>query len=72
MFIYLQSTFLSAVLGEISAQQGSVKVAGKIAYAAQVPWVFAGTFKDNILFGDVYDEHWYNQVIKVCALERVI
>jgi len=39
-----------------------------VAYAAQESWVQNETIKDNILFGNPYDEDRYNKVIHQCAL----
>ncbi|CAG8459975.1 16431_t:CDS:10 [Acaulospora morrowiae] len=41
-----------------------------VAYVAQQPWLQNASIRDNILFGLPYDETRYNQVIKVCALEK--
>ncbi len=38
----------------------------------QVPWVVAGTVRDNILFGSAYDSAWYKRVVRACALEEDI
>ena len=67
----LQSSLLSAVLGELPPSQGKVSVLGRIAYVSQQPWVFPGTVKNNILFGKKYEEERYEEVIKACALEEV-
>lgn len=37
---------------------------------SQEPWLFTGTVRSNILFGQPYDRDRYRQVIKKCALER--
>ncbi|KAJ1961640.1 hypothetical protein IWQ62_003796 [Dispira parvispora] len=42
----------------------------RISYAAQLPWIMAGTVRDNILFYSAYDTVWYRTVIECCALER--
>lgn len=34
---------------------------GGIAYAAQTPWVLNRTIRENILFGQAYNEDRYNQ-----------
>ncbi|KAF8309911.1 hypothetical protein DL93DRAFT_2230628 [Clavulina sp. PMI_390] len=40
-----------------------------VSYAAQSPWVLNRTIKDNILFGEEYDEDRYKTVLSQCALE---
>lgn len=65
-----KSTLLYAILQEISPIKGSVHSFGKISYASQEPWIFSGTIKQNILFGQEMVEDRYQKVIQVCALER--
>ena len=67
----LQSSLLSALLGELPPSQGQVRVHGRIAYVSQQPWVFSGTVRSNTLFGKKYEEDWYEEVIRACALEEV-
>lgn len=59
---------LQAVLKELPLESGTVSVCGKVSYAAQEPWIFAGTARQNILFGQQMNHHRYNDVVKVCAL----
>ena len=63
-----KSTLLSAIAGEISGISGIITCPGTIVYIPQVAWVFSGTLKENILFGQPYDEHRYTRIIKACAL----
>ena len=66
----VKSSLLNAILGEIEALTGSCKVAGKVAYASQEPWIFSGTIRQNVLCGQEYDSKRYNKVVKACALEK--
>lgn len=49
---------------------GQVNIKGSISYASQESWLFAGTVRNNILFGQPYDQKKYQKVIKVCALVK--
>ena len=60
-----------AILGELPLDSGEVMSRGKIAYASQEPWIFNGTIKYNITFGQHFHEERYNEVIEACALKRV-
>ena len=50
-----KSSVLAAVLGELTASQGSLVVSGRVSYAPQEAWVFGGSVRSNILFGEEYD-----------------
>nr|XP_012230280.1 PREDICTED: probable multidrug resistance-associated protein lethal(2)03659 [Linepithema humile] len=65
-----KSSFLSAILGEIGLTGGQIKVNGDISYASQEAWVFGSTIRQNILFGQPYNRHQYQNVVKACALQR--
>lgn len=65
-----KTSLLQTIMQELPLSQGNKDVVGKISYASQEPWLFAGTIKQNILFGEVWDTKRYERVIKVCALER--
>ena len=60
-----------AALGELPSSKGNAQVRGKVSYSSQEPWVFNGSLKYNITFGQEFDEEKYHKVIRVCALERV-
>ncbi|PLW19172.1 hypothetical protein PCASD_20541 [Puccinia coronata f. sp. avenae] len=63
-----KSSLLSELLGEMVNQSGTVQLRGKVAYAAQTPWLLSTTLKENILFGAEYNEELYQTIIKACAL----
>jgi ABC-type multidrug transport system fused ATPase/permease subunit len=52
---------------QVDLQTGLVH---KVAYAAQTAWLLNATIRDNILFGEPYDEERYEQVIRGCALAK--
>ena len=48
-----------------------MEVTGRILYASQEAWVFSGTLRENILFGQPYQSDRYNAIIEACALDKV-
>ncbi|RKO88876.1 P-loop containing nucleoside triphosphate hydrolase protein, partial [Blyttiomyces helicus] len=68
-----KSSLANAVLGEMDRVRGQLAVRSrKIAYAAQTPWIVAGTVKDNICFGSPFREKWFWEVVHACAMTRDI
>lgn len=67
-----KSSLLNAILGELPVMSGKVIAQGKVTYAAQTPWVFSGTVRDNILFGELFDAERYKTVISSCCLSQDI
>ncbi|KAI1287408.1 ATP-binding cassette sub-family C member 4 [Halotydeus destructor] len=65
-----KSTLLLSLLGELPHCTGSKEVKGEVTYAPQEPWCFAGSIRDNIIFGKPYDDIKFRNVIRVSALER--
>ena len=63
-----KSTLLSAVAGEVSDENWAITYSGSVVYAPQIAWIFSGTIRENILFGEQYKESKYNGVVKACAL----
>lgn len=47
---------------------GSVSVYGTIAYASQIPFIQNSTLKDNILYGNLFNEYKYEETLRRCAL----
>ncbi|KAK4688623.1 hypothetical protein P7C73_g1481, partial [Tremellales sp. Uapishka_1] len=76
-----KSAVLTALLGEMELVEGKsflpkamtqidseTKLRNSVAYAAQTPWLQQRSIKDNILFGEEYDETRYEAVLEACAL----
>ncbi|XP_017474881.1 PREDICTED: probable multidrug resistance-associated protein lethal(2)03659 isoform X4 [Rhagoletis zephyria] len=65
-----KSSLMQSILGELRPESGTIKVNGTFSYASQEPWLFTGTVRQNILFGQPMNRRRYQQVVKKCALER--
>ena len=66
-----KSSLLATILGgELVLTNGFVKYCGTLAYVSDIPWVFPGTIRENILFGLPYDERLYAEIIRACQLEK--
>ncbi|KAL4505155.1 hypothetical protein ABPG72_016222 [Tetrahymena utriculariae] len=73
-----KSSILQAILGEMEVDGGQqsfqemVKVNGSISLCTQDPWIIQDTVKENILFGQQYEQCRYEQVLKVSCLDEDI
>lgn len=65
-----KSSIIQSILGELPIESGKIEVNGKISYAAQEPWLFSGSVKQNIIFGLPVDKARYRSVVKACSLTR--
>jgi len=63
-----KSTICAAVLNETVLGGGSVELKGKVAYAAQSPWILNASLRDNILFGMPMNAEKYQRVLDACQL----
>ena len=59
------------LLGELAISTGERTVHGRVGYASQQPWIFSGTVKENIVFGQEFNKDRYLRVIEACALKKV-
>ena len=67
-----KSTLLSAIAGELSNTSGNISCQGAVVYVPQTAWVFSGTIRENVLFGQPYDKPKYTRVMEACALTEDI
>lgn len=65
-----KSSLLNVIIGEMPIKSGEINVSGSTSYVAQEPWLFKGSIRQNILFGQPMELKKYQNVVKVCALEK--
>ncbi|XP_069826966.1 ATP-binding cassette sub-family C member 5-like isoform X1 [Dendropsophus ebraccatus] len=63
-----KSSLILSLLGQMTLLEGKVSVNSSIAYAAQQAWIFNASLRENILFGEEYDEEKYNNTLEACCL----
>lgn len=71
-----KSSLLSAILGEMELVEGVVSLpkrplrllSGGVAYCSQTPWLESMSIRDNIVFGQYFDDSRYNKVLDCCCL----
>lgn len=56
-------------MGELPISTGRVSIGRSSSYVSQEPWLFSSSVRNNILFGQPYDQLRYNKVIQVCSLK---
>ncbi|KAG0261888.1 hypothetical protein DFQ27_002716 [Actinomortierella ambigua] len=63
-----KTTLLSSMIGDTYCRQGTVAVYGRMAYVPQQAWIVNATLKDNILFGNAFDQAKYDHILMACGL----
>ena len=63
-----KSSLLSALLGEMHRIKGEVQINGTVAYVPQQAWIRNQTLKENILFGNEFNQRKYSDILQRCQL----
>jgi ABC-type multidrug transport system fused ATPase/permease subunit len=63
-----KSSILAGMVGEMKRLAGEVKFGGKIAYCSQTAFIQNATLRDNVLFGQAWDEARYWECIEAACL----
>ena len=66
------SLLFEAILDEVPLKRGRIVQEGTLAYVGQKPWIFSGTVRENILFGEPYSEERFAAVVRACRLDETI
>lgn len=64
-----KSSFLNAIAGFMKRESGLVEINGTILLNG-TNWIQNATLRENVLFGNEYDEKKYQQVIYACGLKE--
>lgn len=64
-----KSSLLNLLLKELPFNAGKTQISGTISYSSQEPWLFSASVRQNILFGEKYDEERYAKIVEICALK---
>ena len=65
-----KSSFMNLLLNEVNIHRGEVRLEGSVAYCSQEPWIFLGTIRQNVLFGNTFDHKKYREVISAACLDK--
>ncbi|GAM24551.1 hypothetical protein SAMD00019534_077260 [Acytostelium subglobosum LB1] len=64
-----KTSILSALIGEIHKVDGQVQVPRRIGFTSQTAFLISASLRDNILFGQDFDQDRYIKVLQACALD---
>ncbi|EJU01052.1 ABC protein [Dacryopinax primogenitus] len=63
-----KSSLLQGLLGEMRRTKGTVTFGGAVGYCAQTAWIQNATLRENVLFGQSWDEDRYWKAIHDASL----
>ena len=44
---------------------------GSIAFVSQQAWIFSASLRQNVLFGQEFKQDKYDEIVQLCALDKV-
>ena len=67
-----KSSLLMAMLEELPLTSGRVSRNGTVAFVPQIPWVFSGSVRENIIFYKPFNQERFEMVVNACELQEDI
>lgn len=67
-----KSTFINAILRELTKTTGFLYNSESIGYVEQEPFIIADTVRNNIIFNREFNQALYSKIIEACCLEKDI
>ncbi|XP_043467235.1 multidrug resistance-associated protein 5-like isoform X1 [Leptopilina heterotoma] len=67
-----KSSLLLASLGQLRMISGQAMRNGSCAYVGQQAWIINATFKENVIFGEIFDPKRYYRALSICSLKEDI
>ncbi|ORX38364.1 P-loop containing nucleoside triphosphate hydrolase protein [Kockovaella imperatae] len=64
-----KSSLLQGLMGEMRRTEGKVSFSGRTSLCSQTPWIQNATVRENILFGQEWDEERYWAAVRDSCLE---
>ncbi|KAF2665970.1 ABC multidrug transporter-like protein [Microthyrium microscopicum] len=63
-----KSSLLAALAGDMRKTEGRIMMGASRAFCPQYAWIQNTTVRDNLVFGQEFDQAWYDTVVDACAL----
>ncbi|TBU32613.1 P-loop containing nucleoside triphosphate hydrolase protein [Dichomitus squalens] len=63
-----KSSLLQGLIGEMRKVKGHISFGGRVAYCSQTAWIQNATLRENVLFGQEFEEERYWKVIEQASL----
>jgi ATP-binding cassette subfamily C (CFTR/MRP) protein 1 len=63
-----KSSLLAALAGDMRKTNGEVVIGASRAFCPQYAWIQNASVRENIIFGQEFDQKWYDEVVDACAL----
>jgi ABC-type multidrug transport system fused ATPase/permease subunit len=64
-----KSTIVNGIIEEVAVAPGAaISLRGKTAYVSQTAFIMNSTLRENILFGEHFEEERYEKVLEACCL----